>query len=129
LFPFRVEGVRLAQKHRRFRSLAQSLESQKPYGEQPDDSVLFARMEPIQHAALETLADKGFIDVGEWRAGYVAPTDQTLAEELRDRVDAANVSEANLVELITTLALEYELLGRNGLKDRTGLLEHRYDAV
>jgi hypothetical protein len=129
LFPFRIEGMRFAHRHRRFRRIAQEFEFRKPYGEQPEDSLMFSRMEPMQHAALETLAEKTLIDTEEWRAGYVAPTDQPLADELRDRVQTANAAESDLIELITALALEYELLGQNGLKDRTGLLEHRYDAV
>lgn len=129
LFPFRIEGMRLAQKHRRFRRVAQDFESRKPYGEQPDDTVMFSRMEPMQHAALETLAEKALIETDEWRAGYVAPTDQAVVDELQDRVDTANAAEPELIELITALGREYELLGHNGLKDRTGLLEHRYDAV
>jgi hypothetical protein len=33
------------------------------------------------------------------------------------------------MELLETLCLDYPLLGVQGLKQRTGLLEHRYDAI
>lgn len=129
LFPFRIGGIRLAQKHRRFRRLAEDFRSKKPYGEQPDDTIMFARMEPMQYAAFETLAENGLLDTNEWRAGYVAPTTHPLPDELQDRVNTQNSAEPELMEFIAALGREYELLGQNGLKDRTGLLEHRYDAV
>jgi hypothetical protein len=118
LFPFRISKARLSPKHRRFRRL-----------EQPDDVLMFARMEPIQYAALETLAEKGLIDVDQWRSGMVSATDKAVPKELEQRVESANLKEPELFDLVKTLATEYDFLGQNGLKDRTGLMEYRYDAI
>ena len=41
----------------------------------------------------------------------------------------ANAENAELISFLDVLASEYVLLGTNGLKGRTKLLEYRYDAI
>jgi hypothetical protein len=129
LFPFRISEIRLTQQHRRFRRLAVAYQNSRPYGDQPDDAQLLYRMKPMQIAALETLAEKKIIDVQKWRSGSIVRTNESLPPALAVRVGEANATESDLMEAISALGSEYQLLGQNGLKDRTGLLEYRYDAV
>ena len=63
LFPFRISAARLTPQHRRFRKFETNFENQKPYSEQPDDVVMFSRMQPMQLTAMETLADKFIINL------------------------------------------------------------------
>src|SRR5574344_1838724 len=53
LLPFRMDCVRLQPKHRKFKKLSDTYSYAKPYGEIPEDRVLFNRMSAIQTAALE----------------------------------------------------------------------------
>ncbi|RXH34393.1 ABC-three component system middle component 5 [Bradyrhizobium zhanjiangense] len=129
LFPFKISGIRLIPQHRRFRAVAQHFENRRPYGDQPDDSLVFTRMKPLQVAALDTLAEKQLIDAPNWQQGIALRTQHSIAPPLAARVNRANKADAELMEVLTALATEYDLLGRDGLKDRTGLLEYRYDAV
>ena len=129
LYPFRISAARLTPQHRRFRKFETSYEDRKPYGEQPDDVVMFSRMQPIQFTAMETLADKLVIDPTEWQHDRVRPTGTKLPEELAARVATANAAEPELADLVSVLSKEYSLYGQNGLKNRTGLLEYRYDAI
>lgn len=129
LFPFRIDGIRLKQAHRRFRRLAKDFASSKPYGELPDDRLLLGRMDSLQGAALATMAGKELIDAKELEVGTVAATVQGIPTELSDRVKANNAAQQNLIDFLEVLASEYSLLGEDGLKDRTSLLEHRYDAL
>ena len=55
LFPFRIGKIRLKPEHRKFRRLATQYQVLKPYGELPDDRLIFDRMEPFQFAALQSL--------------------------------------------------------------------------
>ena len=129
LFPYRIEGIRLAQPHRRFRKLAIEYSNRRPYGEQPDDRLLFNRMELIQVAALDTLAAHNLIEPEQWKLGEVVTTEKTIPGDLASRVEEANANEQDLAEFLRVLATEYELTGPSGLKDRTGLMEHRQDAL
>lgn len=129
LLPYRSGTIRLLPKHRRFRKLAMRYEATKPYGEQPDDRTLFERMEPMQIAALQTLATRGLIDVEELVVGMVKTTDIPIPPELVERIVTANKEDAELMEFLCVLVVDYPLAGPNGLKDRTALMEFRYDAV
>ncbi|TYL90748.1 hypothetical protein FXB40_32190 [Bradyrhizobium rifense] len=129
LFPFEIAHIRLTPQHRRFRSTAQTYEERRPYGNQPEDVLIFDRMKPMQLAALDTLATKGIIDPEAWQRGMVIRTKVPIPVDLCARVNNANAADSQLMEMIVALATEYSLLGRDGLKARTGLLEHRYDAA
>jgi len=128
-FPFRLEFVRVFPKHRRLRNLAVKESGAIPYGEQPDDQTVLGRMKIMQTAALETLASAGFIDQGKLEIGQVLFTDRPLPVELESRVEDTNKKHSHLIEFLTVLSREYELLGLDGLKARTKLMEYRYDAA
>jgi hypothetical protein len=129
LFPFRVRDIRLAPKHQRYKKLAEKYAHLTPYGEQPDAPALFNRMEPIQAAALETLASRHFINPIKLARGEVDSTNQLAPNGVMKRIEELNAQQGDLMEFLGVLASDYALLGDQGLKARTGLLEHRYDAV
>ncbi|WP_315800074.1 ABC-three component system middle component 5 [Bradyrhizobium sp. SZCCHNS3002] len=129
LFPHRIDGIRLKPEHRRYKRLGPIYESKKPYGEQPDDRLVFDRMEPLQVTALDALAVRAYIDTEAWSRGEVIPTEKQPPDELDRRVREANANDADLEEFLGILGSEYDLSGPNGLKARTGLLEYRQDAV
>jgi hypothetical protein len=129
LFPFRIAGVRLLRQHGKYRKLAQDYEQKKPYGNQPEDSNVFARMELMQLTALDTLAKHDLISSERWEQGEVAGTLTRIPLPLRPRIAEINAEEVDLLEFLEVLVSEYEFLGPNGLKSRTHLLESRYDAV
>jgi hypothetical protein len=129
LFPFRIAGIRLLPRHRKYKKLAQDYEQKTPYGDQPEDRSVFARMETMQMSALETLANRNYIATDRWLLGEVEATPNPIPSPLISRIEEINAEEADLVAFLQVLASEYEFLGINGLKDRTQLLESRYDAV
>jgi hypothetical protein len=128
LFPFRVREIRLKPAHRRHKSVADNYAHLKPYGDAPESSLIFARMEPMQAAALETLAAQGFIAAGAL-AGDKVQADREPPHEVASRVADRNATQADLMTFLDLLASEYNLLGAEGLKARTALMDFRYDAV
>jgi hypothetical protein len=129
LFPFRVSDITLQRHHLRFKKLADKYNRYRPYGELPDDRVLFNRMLPIQSAAFDTLANKGFINVAEYELGNISTTEASPPNALALAIEKANAEQSDLLEFLTTLATDYSLLGEKGLKDRSKLMEYAYDAV
>ena len=129
VFPFKISDLRLKQEHRRFRALGNRYAAQKPYAEQPESALLFQRMGSVSDAAFQSLTTKGFVDGGEYDAGWVKPIKNWIPDELEERIQAANSGQQDLMDFLNTLAREYALGGENGLKHRSGLMEHRYDAV
>src|ERR1700758_1009381 len=61
LFPFKISSIRMMTQHRKFRAVAAEYEDRRPYGEEPESTQVFARMKPMQNAALETLARKNIL--------------------------------------------------------------------
>ncbi|MDI1345074.1 MAG: hypothetical protein PSV22_13365 [Pseudolabrys sp.] len=116
-------------RHRKYRRLAERYGDRKPYGEQPDDQLLFSRMELMQLCAQQTLAKHSLIDLEKFQLGGIAVTGQPIPLGIAPRIAEANAADADLMEFIEVLAAEYTLLGADGLKARTELLEYRYDAV
>jgi hypothetical protein len=129
LFPSRINGLRLTPTHRRFRKLAAKYDVAELYGDQPDDSIVFNRMEQMQIAAFETLASYDFIRQQQLEKGLIEFTPKSLPAPIQNRVDAINKEEEDLIEFLSVLAVDYPLTGPSGLKSRSGLLEYRYDAA
>ena len=128
LFPFRIEGLRLQVAHKKFKRLAKDYLFEKPYGDLPEDKIIFNRMKAFQNAALDTLVKKGLLHAEKYDSGIIEATEAQVPEEIRNRLLTDNTKQANLIEFINALA-DYELLGDDGLKKRSGLMEYRYDAV
>ena len=78
---------------------------------------------------MDHLAQRGLLDMAALGDDYVRPTPTMVPAPLLDRVRDANETDADLLATLGLLTREYPLEGVDGLKHRTGLLEHRYDAV
>lgn len=128
-FPFRINEIRFFQRHSYLRRLASRYEGTKPYGNLPDSHVLFGRMKPIQSAAFQSMVTAGYYDREGHDRGLVVPTSMALPDEVSARVRELNDKQSDLIEGLVVIANEYELIGSDGLKARSSLLEYRYDAV
>lgn len=126
LFFFRIQDVRLSPRHRSMKKRSQQYSFSR-YERQPDDQLLFARMEGVQRAAFETLVSKGFFDADSFVTGFVVDTNLPEPLEISNRIDEINSGQSSLMEDLSGLIEGYPLLGPDGLKSRTQLLEHRYD--
>lgn len=127
VFPHRLSAVRLNPQHQRLKKISEVV--RVPYREQPDDKSLFERMHPMQTAAMETLGARGLISEPDLQRGVISATGSTLPSTLDERLSVRNAEQSELVAALVAIATGYELLGPNGLKARTGLLDHRYDAI
>jgi hypothetical protein len=128
LFPWRASAIRLAQKDLGVRRIAKRLEKQQDYATLPNGEALLERMRASQIAALQTMAQDGVIDPMHLRNGVVKFKAFSLPSELKKRIDNKNEEEADKMAIIDVLSA-YPLLGTDGLKGRTSLLEHRYDKI
>jgi hypothetical protein len=129
LFPFRIRSLRLAPKHQKYKKLSEKYAHLTPYGEQPEPVLLLKRMQPMQLAALETLASKSYINPSAWASELVQKTERTPPSEIESRAEEQNKQQSDLIEFLQLLAAEYDISGDNGLKARSGLLEYRYDTL
>ncbi len=129
LFPFRISDIQFKQAHRKLRRLFKPFDDTRPYGDLPEDRVLFGRMNAMQDVALDTLSGKKLIEPAQLQLGMVKSTNDKAPETVLARISELNAKESHLMEILNVLAREYELLGADGLKKRSGLMEYRYDAA
>lgn len=128
LFPFRLSDVTFKRGDLRFRKLAQAYDNRRGYAIQPAPRGLFTSMRPVYDAAIQTMSGEGYLDESDFKTGLLTSTNKPIPEEIAARVSADNDREYDLLECLEAL-LEYNLLGPGGLKDRSGLMEHRNDAA
>jgi hypothetical protein len=126
-FPFRLGGFEYRRGQGELKRIAQEYENRRPYGGFPDDRDLFLRMRPVQSAAIETLAARGVFDPDALKQGKILRGDVAPPDELMERVLVANAAEPDLVALLAKLSLSNPLLGQDGLKKRSNLMDYRYD--
>lgn len=129
LFPFRLQNMSFQSSDRAWRRISKSYEDQKPYGELPDDVSIFSKMEPFQRAAAASLAQSGVLSTQGWERNQIVFENVELPHDFQARCNKLNALMPDIIEIISSIRERYPLLGKNGLKDRTGLMEYRYDAV
>lgn len=129
LFPFRLQSMKLLSQDTGWRKVSKSYEDKAPYGAMPDDNVVFSRMEPFQRAAASSLVVSGYLATGAWDQNEVQFTKEVIPDALRLRCSELNARMTDVLEILCQIRARYPLGGRDGLKDRTGLLEYRYDPV
>jgi len=129
LFPFRLQTMRFFSDDTGWRKISKSYEDHAPYGVMPDDSTIFARMESFQRAAADSLVHSGYLASDAWYANEVRFTSEMLPEVVTARCLELNHRMKDVIDILCQIKARYPLGGRDGLKDRTGLLEYRYDSI
>ena len=128
-FPFLLEGVRFRPEDRSFRTVAKSYRHLVPFADLPEATLLFEYMELPHRTAVESLVRLEWMMPDE-ETGRISFNDElTIQAPLAVRVDEINREQSDLMNVLETLACEYEFLGADGLKGRTGLMEYRYDTI
>ena len=126
-FPAEIQRIRLPREHSEARRLAQSSANQ--YHGPVSMHQAFRDMEHIQIAAFKTLAASQLITSNEFESGLVRRTDLAIPDELKAPLAGALVGNKTLVDYLVNKLGQLDLLGTDGLKHRTGLMEHRYDVA
>lgn len=129
LFPFRLQAMKLFASDTGWRKVSRAYEDRAPYGAMPEDSTIFARMEPFQRAAATSLVHSGHLASEAWDNNGVQFTSKMLPPAVAERCLAVNAQMTDIIDILCQIKARYPLGGRDGLKDRTGLLEYRYDSV
>lgn len=100
-----------------------------PYEDLVDAKRIFERMKPYQSAALKCLASYGFIDSKELTKNIVRRTDKEIPNELKEELRKMNIKEENIIKLVRSPINDLPLLGKSGFKDRTKLIDIKYDTI
>jgi hypothetical protein len=124
-FPAELASVSLPAGHSAARALAK--EARNPYHGPVSVARSFRDMESLQIAATRFLAASQIFKHEKYEVGMIERTEIPLPDNLLAAVLSAEVANDALHRYVLTSFGDIPLLGNNGLKRRTGLMEHRYD--
>lgn len=94
-----------------------------------DRKRLFFKMENIQLSAIKALISYGIFDAEEFKNGNIKKIYSELSDSLLKRIHLAKKENPNLITLITGPLASINLFGHLGLKQRTNLIEFKYDSI
>jgi ABC-3C biological conflict system middle component len=126
-FPNVVAEMRLPQDRSAIRTLAKSLIN--PYRNPVNAKRTFTDMQQVQIAALSALAASGFLDSDALAEGTVRRTTKEMPNDLEEMIAAFLTRDRGMAAALIEGLCNLPTFGVSGLKDRSGLLEYRYDVV
>ena len=121
LYPVQLNHVKVKQEEKEIREARKLLKlKETSYDYKGDVRKLFEWIKPFQVSALGCLVSCGILDKEQFENGLVS----TFVEKAGD----ISVHDGNILRFISFLFSGMSLTGVYGMKDRTRLLESKYDA-
>lgn len=127
VFPEEISSVRVPKHAQSWRARLKA--PANPYWFEGDRLLTFAQMKVIQNTALSLLSAKAIIDPEKLRKGRVRLLPEKLPDALAKLLNEKNDESATLVTFLVSVLGELPVRGSDGLKDRSKLMEFRYDSV
>jgi len=126
VFPQEVKHITIPRDLWSFKKVFEN--NTNPYENLANPQRIFDRMKPFQLAAFNYLAAYGFIESKQLAKGIIERTDKTIPEELLVKMNKLSDQQNHVIGLISSPLNDISLYGAGGLKDRTKLLDFKYDA-
>lgn len=130
LFPDKVYDITLKHREKELRDARKRFiqKDPNPYDYKGDDRRLFEWMKPVQESALSCLVACGILHKEDFLSGYLRVADKEALRDYLASVGALSDRERNTLSFMSLLSRGIPLTGVDGLKNRTELLEYKYDA-
>lgn len=125
-FPNEMTKIRYERGNNDIQNLFPKKEN--PYEIVLDGKIIFEKMKPYQLTAIKTLASYGLVKKDYLTENRITKIDKTLFEDILKNYEPLSDRESNIIKIMTTYFYNMPLYGEKGFKDRTNLLEFRYDA-
>jgi hypothetical protein len=98
-----------------------------PYNQYYDPQKLFDKISRIQDSTLRNLASIDLISLEKLRDNVILLNIEKIEDTLQEAISNTHSIKPDLFEFLTHDLSTIDLLGPNGLKKRSGLMEYRYD--
>ncbi len=124
LFPAEFEGMTFPNELRLFKKYYKNFAN--PYNQILDKKRIFERLEPIQNVAYNCLLAYNFIDKKSYEMNLLKLIKNNIPPQLFESVTESNALDSEILSLLCNF--DYlPLFGHRGLKERTNLMETKYD--
>ncbi|MFT3794425.1 ABC-three component system middle component 5 [Flavobacterium sp.] len=130
LFPSKIHEIRLKQNESVVRKIRKEFikDSNNPYERITDSRKVFEKIKPYQLAALNCIASYGIIDKSLLNQQRISIINKKILTEFVGNFEELSPKERNVITLMTSHFNQVSLFGTEGLKNRTNLIESKYDA-
>lgn len=126
-FPSEVMNIKLPREHTSIRKYAQK--TQNVYHGPVNAKQTFRDMSNIQNAVIRSLGASNHLDKSALNEGVVLRTKKQVSDDLLNAFEIVSIKDNVINKFILEKLVDIPLNGIDGLKDRTGLMEYRYDNV
>lgn len=127
LFPHLLSSVRLPSELRTHKPILKSVK--QPYEHLPPASRLMFELARIQDETVSSMIAKGLFEKKVFTQGRIKLRNALVSQELIKLIEEANFRQSEWYDILINHISLIPLKGKNGLKDRSGLMEFRYDAI
>lgn len=129
LFPNEIYKIKPLKNERDFRAILKLLNVSKnnPYQQIYDERKTLEKIKPYQLSALTCLASYNIIDKDSLLENFVKINSQELLKTYSDSVGELSPRERNIITIVTSNFYDISLIGERGLKNRSNLMESKYD--
>lgn len=130
LFPNKIHEIKLNRDEKDIKQILSRFISLKnnPYEVIFDNRKVFEKIKPYQIAALHCLASYGIIDKELLHENRVSIISKETLIIYTDKFQELSPREKNIIAILTSHFYQISMFGEDGLKNRTNLMESRYDA-
>ena len=129
LFPNKIHTIYLKQEESDLKKLLKQFvkENKNPYEIIAEDRKVFEKIKPYQLSALNSIASYGIIDKSVLNQQRILITNKDLLNEFINNFEELPATEKNIISFMTGHFYQMSMFGKNGLKQRTKLMESKYD--
>jgi hypothetical protein len=130
LFPSEIHNIRLKQNESDIRKIRKEFikDSKNPYERITGNRKIFEKIKPYQLSALNCIASYGIIDKALLNQQRILIINKKILVDFVNKFQELSPKEKNVIALMTSHFNQVSLFGTDGLKNRTNLIESKYDA-
>lgn len=130
LFPNRMSEIKLKREEKDVKEIIKTfiVTKNNPYEQILNDRKMFEKIKPYQMTAIKCLASYGIINKDYLVLNRITAVSKDIFDKYSDDFKNLSVAEENAIKLLTSHFYNIPLNGATGLKQKTNLLESRYDA-
>lgn len=125
-YPSALNQFRFPSELRSIRKLLRGTEN--PYRTNGGKAV-FERIHPIFSTALSSLSAQGYIDCEALKQGVIIASELDSSSDLSVSINRFRQRQTEIGKFVLNSLLSIPANGAGGLKDRSGLIEHKYDVA
>ncbi|MGY3307555.1 hypothetical protein ACVW06_000580 [Pantoea ananatis] len=125
LFPSLLNLVRMPRQFIKVKKDAERIRNE--YHDPLNPVVTFKDMKHIQEAAIKCMLAAGYIDAEFYGEGVVKRSSKIIPLNLKEKMDEFINDREPFSSFIIKKLSKFHLVGPDGLKSRTQLMEYRYD--